>query len=168
MKIIKRNAVTKADKDNGERTLTDSQIEDIAEYVEFKCNKLNRAVSVEEIQDMVENQIMATGAFELARKYVRYRYKRSLVRKANTTDNRILSLIEYNNEDVKQENSNKNPAVNSVQRDYMAGQQECFSHMILWRQTEKESFTSMILTIMHSICITAILSIWRTCFRTEL
>ncbi len=94
MKIIKRNgseetfdiqkivvAVTKADKDNGERTLTDSQIEDIAEYVEFKCNKLNRAVSVEEIQDMVENQIMATGAFELARKYVRYRYKRSLVRK---------------------------------------------------------------------------------------
>ena len=100
-------AVTKADKDNGERTLTDSQIEDIAEYVEFKCNKLNRAVSVEEIQDMVENQIMATGAFELARKYVRYRYKRSLVRKANTTDNRILSLIEYNNEDVKQENSNR-------------------------------------------------------------
>ena len=135
MKIIKRNgseetfdiqkivvAVTKADKDNGERTLTDSQIEDIAEYVEFKCNKLNRAVSVEEIQDMVENQIMATGAFELARKYVRYRYKRSLVRKANTTDNRILSLIEYNNEDVKQENSNKNPAVNSVHRDYMAGE----------------------------------------------
>lgn len=135
MKIIKRNgseetfdiqkivvAVTKADKDNGERTLTDSQIEDIAEYVEFKCNKLNRAVSVEEIQDMVENQIMATGAFELARKYVRYRYKRYLVRKANTTDNRILSLIEYNNEDVKQENSNKNPAVNSVQRDYMAGE----------------------------------------------
>ena len=101
----------------GERTLTDSQIEDIAEYVEFKCNKLNRAVSVEEIQDMVENQIMATGAFELARKYVRYRYKRSLVRKANTTDNRILSLIEYN-KDVKQENSNKNPAVNSVQRLY--------------------------------------------------
>mgnify|MGYP000075478134 FL=1 len=135
MKIIKRNgseetfdiqkivvAVTKADKDNGERTLTDSQIEDIAEYVEFKCNKLNRAVSVEEIQDMVENQIMATGAFELARKYVRYRYKRALVRKANTTDNRILSLIEYHNEDVKQENSNKNPAVNSVQRDYMAGE----------------------------------------------
>ncbi len=135
MKIIKRNgseetfdiqkivvAVTKADKDNGERTLTDSQIEDIAEYVEFKCNKLNRAVSVEEIQDMVENQIMATGAFELARKYVRYRYKSSLVRKSNTTDNGILSLIEYNNEDVKQENSNKNPAVNSVQSDYMAGE----------------------------------------------
>ena len=135
MKIIKRNgseeifdnrkivrAVTKADITAENRSLTDAQIEDIAEFVEFKCNKLNRAVSVEEIQDMVENQIMATGAFDLARRYVRYRYKRSLVRKANTTDNRILSLIECNNEDVKQENSNKNPAVNSVQRDYMAGE----------------------------------------------
>lgn len=135
MKIIKRNgseevfdikkiitAITKADTNAENRSLNDGQIEDIAEYVEFKCNKLNRAVSVEEIQDMVENQIMATGAFDLARSYVRYRYKRSLVRRANTTDNRILSLIECNNEDVKQENSNKNPAVNSVQRDYMAGE----------------------------------------------
>ena len=135
MKIIKRNgaeevfdikkiviAVTKADSSSEGRSLTDSQIEDIAEFVEFKCNKLNRAVSVEEIQDLVEDQIMATGAFELAKRSVRYRYKRSLVRKANTTDNRILSLIECNNEDVKQENSNKNPAVNSVQRDYMAGE----------------------------------------------
>lgn len=104
MKIIKRNgseevfdirkivrAITKADTKAESRSLTDGQIEDIAEYVEFKCNKLNRAVSVEEIQDMVENQIMATGAFDLARRYVRYRYKRSLVRRANTTDNRILS-----------------------------------------------------------------------------
>ena len=114
--------MTKADSSSEGRSLTDSQIEDIAEFVEFKCNKLNRAVSVEEIQDLVEDQIMATGAFELAKRYVRYRYKRSLVRKANTTDNRILSLIECNNEDVKQENSNKNPAVNSVQRDYMAGE----------------------------------------------
>ena len=135
MKIIKRNgseevfdirkivtAITKADTSAEGRCLTDSQIEDIAEFVEFKCNKLKRAVSVEEIQDMVENQIMATGAFDLARRYVRYRYKRSLVRRANTTDNRILSLIECNNEDVKQENSNKIPAVNSVQRDYMAGE----------------------------------------------
>ena len=135
MKIIKRNgaeevfdikkiviAVTKADSSSEGRSLTDSQIEDIAEFVEFKCNKLNRAVSVEEIQDLVEDQIMATGAFELAKRYVRYRYKRSLVRKANTTDNRILSLIECNNADVKQENSNKYPAVNSVQRDYMAGE----------------------------------------------
>ena len=90
--------------------------------MEYKCNKMKRAVSVEEIQDMVEDQLMAHGAFELARRYVRYRYNRSLVRKANTTDNRILSLIECNNEEVKQENSNKNPTVNSVQRDYMAGE----------------------------------------------
>ena len=135
MKIIKRNgaeevfdikkiviAVTKADSSSEGRSLTDSQIEDIAEFVEFKCNKLNRAVSVEEIQDLVEDQIMATGAFELAKRYVRYRYKRALVRKSNSTDEQILSLLECNNEEVKQENSNKNPTVNSVQRDYMAGE----------------------------------------------
>ncbi len=135
MKIIKRNgseedfnvvkiinAVKKANNSNDTPFLTDEQINDIADYVEYKCNKMNRAVSVEEIQDMVEDQLMAKGAFELARRYVRYRYNRSLIRKANTTDNRILSLIECNNEEVKQENSNKNPTVNSVQRDYMAGE----------------------------------------------
>ncbi|KJJ72419.1 anaerobic ribonucleoside-triphosphate reductase [Clostridium sp. FS41] len=135
MKIIKRNgaeedfdinkivvAVSKANTVAGKNKLSLEQIKDIADYVEYKCDKLNRAVSVEEIQDMVENQIMSTGAFELAKDYVRYRYQRSLIRKANTTDNRILSLIECNNEDVKQENSNKNPTVNSVQRDYMAGE----------------------------------------------
>ena len=102
--------------------LSASEINDIAEYVEFKMAKANRALSVEEIQDIVEDQIMAKGAFEVAKRYVRYRYTRSLVRKANTTDNQILSLIECNNEEVKQENSNKNPTVNSVQRDYMAGE----------------------------------------------
>ncbi len=135
MKIIKRNgseaifdiekivaAVTKASNSSEAGTLTAEQIRDIADYVEYKCQKMNRSVSVEEIQDMVENQIMATGAFDLARRYVRYRYQRTLVRKSNTTDNRILSLIECNNEEVKQENSNKNPTVNSVQRDYMAGE----------------------------------------------
>ena len=135
MKIIKRNgaeedfdnnkivvAVAKANTAAGKNKLSLEQIKDIADYVEYKCVKLNRAVSVEEIQDMVENQIMSTGAFELAKDYVRYRYQRSLIRKANTTDNRILSLIECNNEDVKQENSNKNQTVNSVQRDYMAGE----------------------------------------------
>ncbi len=135
MRIIKRNgseedfnidkiinAVKKANGSGEHKFLTDEQIEDIADYVEYKCNKIKRAVSVEEIQDMVEDQLMAKGAFELARRYVRYRYNRSLVRKANTTDNRILSLIECNNEEVKQENSNKNPTVNSVQRDYMAGE----------------------------------------------
>ena len=132
MKIIKRNgseetfniekiinAIRKANNSADSPFLTEEQITDIADYVEYKCNKIKRAVSVEEIQDMVEDQLMAKGAFELARRYVRYRYNRSLVRKANTTDNRILSLIECNNEEVKQENSNKN---NSVQRDYMAGE----------------------------------------------
>ena len=99
-----------------------AKYQEIAEYVEFKTVKANRALSVEEIQDIVEDQIMAQGAFEVARRYVRYRYTRSLIRKANTTDNQILSLIECNNEEVKQENSNKNPTVNSVQRDYMAGE----------------------------------------------
>ncbi len=135
MKIIKRNgseedfnvikivnAIKKANNSADTPFLTDDQILDIADYVEYKCNKMKRAVSVEEIQDMVEDQLMAKGAFELARRYVRYRYNRSLIRKANTTDNRILSLIECNNEEVKQENSNKNPTVNSVQRDYMAGE----------------------------------------------
>lgn len=135
MKIIKRNgseevfdinkiiaAITKADSASEKRELTPEEICDIADYVEYKCNKMGRAVSVEEIQDMVEDQIMAKGAFELAKCYVRYRYIRSLARKANTTDNQILTLIECNNEEVKQENSNKNPTVNSVQRDYMAGE----------------------------------------------
>ena len=135
MKIIKRNgseadfdvakivnAITKASNACEGSSLTNEQINDISDFVEYKCLKMNRAVSVEEIQDMVENQIMATGAFEIARRYVRYRFQRSLVRKSNSTDNRILSLIECNNEEVKQENSNKNPTVNSVQRDYMAGE----------------------------------------------
>ena len=135
MKIIKRNgsevdfdlnkivvAVSKANAACRKEELTQSQIVEIAEYVEFKISKANRALSVEEIQDIVENQIMAQGAFDVARLYVKYRYNRSLIRKANTTDNQILSLIECNNEEVKQENSNKNPTVNSVQRDYMAGE----------------------------------------------
>ncbi len=135
MKIIKRNgsevdfdiskienAIAKASNASEDSNLTEDQIKEISDYVEYKCHKMNRAVSVEEIQDMVENQIMATGAFEIARRYVRYRYQRTLIRKSNSTDNRILSLIECNNEEVKQENSNKNPTVNSVQRDYMAGE----------------------------------------------
>ena len=135
MKIIKRNgseenfdvskisaAVAKANKACEKGAISQEEIEDVADYVEYKCNKMKRAVSVEEIQDMVENQLMAKGAFELARRYVRYRYTRSLIRKANTTDNKILTLIECSNEEVKQENSNKNPTVNSVQRDYMAGE----------------------------------------------
>ena len=136
MKIIKRNgsevafdidkisiAITKANEvvDESER-MTPTQIKRIAESVTLQCEKMNRAPSVEEIQDLVEKQIMAHGAFEVAKRYITYRYTRSLVRKSNTTDDKILSLIECNNEEVKQENSNKNPTVNSVQRDYMAGE----------------------------------------------
>ena len=102
--------------------MTDVQIKRIAEDVESAALNVNRSLSVEEIQDMVEDQIMNQRAFEVARRYITYRYNRALVRKANTTDEQILSLIECNNEEVKQENSNKNPTVNSVQRDYMAGE----------------------------------------------
>ena len=135
MKIIKRNgsevdfdlhkiitAISKANQSVQTQELSESQIADIADYVEFRLSKAGRAYSVEEIQDIVENQIMAQGAFEVAKSYVKYRYTRSLIRNSNTTDNQILTLIECNNEEVKQENSNKNPTINSVQRDYMAGE----------------------------------------------
>ena len=136
MKIIKRNgaevgfditkiiiAITKANEAVEEvDRMTPVQIQRIAESVELQCQKMNRAPTVEEIQDMVEHYIMAHGAFEVAKHYITYRYTRSLVRKSNTTDDKILSLIECNNEEAKQENSNKNPVVNSTQRDYMAGE----------------------------------------------
>ena len=136
MKIIKRNgsevpfditkiitAVTKAsDSVGGKSRLTREQITKIADNVTDQCQTLNRAVSVEEVQDMVENQLMDMKAHDLARHYITYRYVQSLKRQTNTTDERILSLIECQNEEVKQENANKNPTVNSVQRDYMAGE----------------------------------------------
>ena len=136
MKIIKRNgsevpfditkiitAVTKAsDSVSGKSRLTREQITQIAAEVTDQCQSLNRAVSVEEIQDMVENKLMDMKAHDIARHYITYRYVQSLKRQTNTTDERILSLIECQNEEVKQENANKNPTVNSVQRDYMAGE----------------------------------------------
>jgi len=136
MKIIKRNgsevvfditkiimAISKANDTVEEADrMTPVQIQRIAQSVELQCQKMNRAPTVEEIQDMVEHHIMAHGAFEVAKSYITYRYTRSLVRKSNTTDDKILSLIECNNEEAKQENSNKNPVVNSTQRDYMAGE----------------------------------------------
>ena len=136
MTVIKRNgsevtfditkiiaAITKANESVDESIrMTPMQIQRIAESVEFSCLKMNRSPSVEEIQDLVEYQIMAHGAFEVAKNYVTYRYTRSLVRRSNTTDEKILSLIECCNEEAKQENSNKNPVVNSTQRDYMAGE----------------------------------------------
>ena len=136
MKVIKRNgsevifdldkifkAVVKANESVVEaERMSDLQIKLIAENVEKRCATVTRSLSVEEIQDIVEDQIMGQRAFAVARKYITYRYSRSLLRKSNTTDEQILSLIECNNEEVKQENSNKNPTVNSVQRDYMAGE----------------------------------------------
>ena len=136
MKVIKRNgsevdfditkiiaAITKANDvvEESER-MTPMQIRRIAESVDLACQKMNRSPSVEEIQDLVEKQIMAHGAFEVAKRYITYRYTRSLVRRSNTTDEKILSLIECCNEEAKQENSNKNPVVKSTQRDYMAGE----------------------------------------------
>ncbi len=110
------NSVVDAEK------MTDRQIDVIADNMIRQCEKMNRSLSVEEIQDMVENEIMNQRAFTVARSYITYRYRRALVRKANSTDEQILSLLECSNEEVKQENSNKNPTVNSVQRDYMAGE----------------------------------------------
>ncbi len=136
MQIIKRSgseetfdinkiivAITKANESvNEAERMTPEQINDIAQSVKNTCGAVDRALSVEEIQDLVENGIMQKQAFKVARRYIKYRYNRALIRKANTTDEQILSLIECNNEEVKQENSNKNPTVNSVQRDYMAGE----------------------------------------------
>ena len=136
MKIIKRNgaeavfdiekirlAIQKANDVVEEYArMTPLQINRIAESVAIRCEEMNRSLSVEEIQDLVEDQIMAHGAFEVAKRYITYRYTRTLVRQSNTTDDRILSLIECNNEEVKQENANKNPTINAVQRDYMAGE----------------------------------------------
>ena len=102
--------------------MTAAQIDEIAANIQEICENRHRALTVEEIQDLVEKQIMAQGAFEVAKRYITYRYTRSLARQANTTDEKILTLIECNNEEAKQENSNKNPTVNSVQRDYMAGE----------------------------------------------
>jgi len=136
MKIIKRNgaeaqfdiskiemAITKANMAAEEKyRMTPLQIQRITEHVLIACEKMGRSPAVEEIQDLVEKSIMAHGAFEVAKEYITYRYIRSLARQSNTTDDRILSLIESNNEEVKQENANKNPTINAVQRDYMAGE----------------------------------------------
>ncbi len=136
MKLIKRNgsevvfdkikisaAVTKANEAVDEKyRITEEDIARVTDNVEALCEKLHRSVGVEEVQDLVEDEIMKLGAFTLAKAYITYRYKRQLVRRSNTTDDKIISLIECNNEEVKQENANKNPTVNSVQRDYMAGE----------------------------------------------
>ena len=164
MKIIKRNgtevsfdidkivmAVTKANAAVDEKVrMTPLQIERISQSVQTACEEMGRSPSVEEIQDLVEKSIMAHGAYEVAKNYITYRYNRSLLRQSNTTDDRILTLIECNNEEVKQENSNKNPTVNSVQRDYMAGEvskditKRILLPRILWRLTRQALFIFMI------------------------
>lgn len=136
MKIIKRNgseetfniskitnAVRKANAEVlANEQLSEEQIETISKNVAVICQGIGHTPSVEEIQDLVENQIMAQGAYSVARRYITYRYTRTIVRQSNTTDEQILSLLKYENEEVKQENSNKNPQIVSVQRDYMAGE----------------------------------------------
>ena len=136
MKILKRSgaeevfditkiiaAIQKANNTvSKEKRLNQRQIVYIAETIEDYCKSMTRASSVEEIQDMVEEEIMKQSAYNVAKNYIKYRYKRAMVRHSNTTDEQILSLLEFDNEEVKQENSNKNPAINSVQRDYMAGE----------------------------------------------
>ncbi len=119
-----RNAISKANNsvDAGVRHLTEKEIDDITSEVTAKCKKISRAVGVEEIQDFVEMAIMAKGAFEVAKNYITYRYRRQLARQFNSTDKKIFAIIDGQNEEVKQENSNKNPTINSVQRDYMAGE----------------------------------------------
>ena len=186
MKIIKRNgaevpfditkiitAVTKAsDSVGGKARLSREQITDIAAAVTDQCQALNRAVSVEEVQDMVENQLMDIKAHDIARHYITYRYIQSLKRQTNTTDERILSLIECQNEEVKQENANKNPTVNSVQRDYMAGEisKDLTARLLLDRRSlrriRKALSTSTTPTILPNTCTTVTSSIWTICSRT--
>ncbi len=186
MKIIKRNgseavfditkiiaAITKANKvvPDAQR-LTKQQIIEISDHVQEVCYARGHAMNVEEIQDIVEDAIMATGAYEVARRYITYRYVQSLKRTHNTTDDKILSLIECNNEEVKQENSNKNPTVNSVQRDYMAGEvsKDLTMRMLLPRRSSRRmrraSSTSTMPTTTPSTCTTATSSIWTICCRT--
>ena len=186
MKIIKRNgaevpfditkiitAVTKAsDSVGGKARLSREQITDIAAAVTDQCQALNRAVSVEEVQDMVENQLMDIKAHDIARHYITYRYIQSLKRQTNTTDERILSLIECQNEEVKQENANKNPTVNSVQRDYMAGEisKDLTARLLLDPEIVKAHQEGLIhfhdSDYFAQQCTTVTLSIWTICSRT--
>ena len=186
MKIIKRSgaeeefsiakilaAVTKANQTvEFKNALTAQQIEAIGEYVSGICKALDRALSVEEIQDIVETRIMQAGAFEVAKKYITYRYMRNLIRQANTTDNQIMSLLECNNEEVKQENSNKNPTINSVQRDYMAGEvsKDITRRLLLPPEIVEAHDQGLIhfhdMDYFAQHMPIAIWSIWRICCRT--
>lgn len=152
--------------------MNEYQVMAIADMIAYKVQETRHAVHVEDIQDMVETGIMEMRGYEVAQKYVRYRYKRELTRKSNTTDNGILALIEHLNEEVNQENSNKNPVINSTQRDYMAGEvSKDLSRRVLLPEEVVQahgqgSSIFMIRTILHRRSITATLSTWKTCCRT--
>ncbi len=158
-KII--NAIKGANKDVDKlHRMNEYQIMAVADNVAKKIEESTHAVNVEDIQDMVETGIMELRGYEVAQKYVRYRYKRELMRKTNTTDNGILALLDHMNEEVNQENSNKNPVINSTQRDYMAGEVSkdlssvSFFRKRLYVRMKRESFISMIPTISHRKSIT--------------
>ena len=172
MKIIKRNgaevafdaakietAITKANSAVEENVrMTPLQIKRITDHVQISCEEMGRSPSVEEIQDLVEKSIMAHGAYEVAKSYITYRYTRSLLCQSNTTDDRILSLIECNNEEVKQENANKNPTINAVQRDYMAGEvsKDITNRILLPQDIVEAHEAGTTPTTTLSICTTAI------------
>ena len=139
--------------------MTDAQIKDIASSVYDRCRELDHAAGVEDIQDMVEMAIMTLGFYEIAKNYITYRYERAKVRQKNTTDDKILAIIDQDNEEAKQENSNKNPVINSTQRDYMAGVRflrifvrDIFSQKILWMLIKLVLFIYMIPTILVCVC----------------
>ena len=178
MKIIKRSgaevpfdrskitvAISKANVQVPEtERLTQAQIDSVADDIEIECAKDGHALDVETIQDRVENGIMRCGAYNVAKTYITYRYRHALMRKANTTDAQILSLLDENNEEVKQENSNKNPTVVSVQRDYMAGE---VSKDITRRFLLDEDIAKATPIISPSTCTTATSSISKICCKTE-
>ena len=181
MRIIKRNgseevfdpkkierAITKANLATEEKPeLIPEEIHAIAAIIENYCRQIPRALSVEEIQELVETQLMKHGAYETAKRYIRYRYTRGIARATNTTDDKILSLIECNNEEVKEENSNKNPTVNSVQRDYMAGEiSRDLTERVLLPEDIVKAHKEGIIHFHDSICTTVTLSTWKICCRT--
>ena len=189
MKVIKRDgrevdfdrnkiisAIGKANSEslqNHEKTLSDDEIKNIAIRIYDKLRRSKRIYSVEDIQDLIEEYIDKYGCFPLAKRYTLYRYKQSLIRKKNTTDDAILSLIDLSNENIKQENSNKNPTIIPTQRDYMAGEvskdltDRVYFLKILLRLTEKELFISTIKITLHNILIIVAYVILMICSRTE-
>ena len=158
------NAIRKASNATEDNPLSEQEILNITDNVVEQCSKIKRSMSVEEIQDLVETELMKSGHYAVAHNYITYRYKRELVRKSNSTDRQILSLLERNNEEVKQENSNKNPLVKYRRISLSVS---CF-HPISSKPMKMALSTSMMRTIMLNICIIAALSILKTCYKMAL